>query len=268
MKSYNTIYYLLTVLLIMGGFASMAQNSYGLQILTGVSILFSIIFFVQFIRKPRTAESKNNSDRLEYLVLFFLAAVFAVRAMQIFNPVIEGVFGAAGIFLAIIYLIRTIHYFNALRSKNEMLSLLVLISYLSIVFFCIAAILLNPAPGLARWIGACAIGLAAIFLIAALSRKEFIVGGEKSTLIAVIGSYKDRFFLLLSLFIIFSLYIGLSGTGMLPRLYSDNYPQAYYRLINQAESGKEKPVDGQYRYEVFRKMYNQFVTRNLKNNKK
>ena len=35
MKSYNSIYYLLAVMLILGGFASMAQNDYGMLILSG-----------------------------------------------------------------------------------------------------------------------------------------------------------------------------------------------------------------------------------------
>ncbi len=45
MKSYNTLYYLLTVLLIMGAFASMAQNSYGMQIISVVCIAFGLTIF-------------------------------------------------------------------------------------------------------------------------------------------------------------------------------------------------------------------------------
>ena len=80
----------------------------------------------------------------------------------------------------------------------------------------------------------------------------------------MIAGFKDRVFLLLSLFIIFSLYYGLSGSGILPKLYSDKFPQAYYELVNNAETGKEKPVNGKYKYEEFRKMYDQFVERNIK----
>ncbi|HSF44363.1 MAG TPA: hypothetical protein VLA58_00080, partial [Chitinophagaceae bacterium] len=50
MKTYNTIYFLLFVLLIMGAFASMAQNSYGLKLLGVVGMLFGLLFLYQLIR--------------------------------------------------------------------------------------------------------------------------------------------------------------------------------------------------------------------------
>jgi hypothetical protein len=80
----------------------------------------------------------------------------------------------------------------------------------------------------------------------------------------VITGFRDRFYLLLTLFILFTLYVGLTGAGVLPRLYSDNYPQAYYKLVNEAETGKEKPTDGRYRYENFKTAYDQFVEKNMK----
>jgi hypothetical protein len=264
MKSYNTAYYLLAVLLIMGAFASMAQNDYGMTILSGVSLVFAILFLIQFIRQLRSSIKNDQSDPLEFLVLFFLASVFFLRTFQLFIPFMEGIFGAAGIFLALIYLRKTTRNFYHLRSKNKTLSILVLISYLSVVLFSVAMVMLVTAPRSARWVGACAICMALFFLVTALFRTPFIIEGKKSTVISTIVLYKDRYILLLSLFLIFSLYIGLTGAGVLPRLYSDNYPQPYYHLINQAESGKEKPVDGQYKYEVFKKMYDEFENKNLK----
>jgi hypothetical protein len=50
----------------------------------------------------------------------------------------------------------------------------------------------------------------------------------------------------------------------LPKLYSDQFPQAYFKLVNNAETGKEKPVNGKYRHEEFKAMYDQFVERNIK----
>jgi hypothetical protein len=267
MKSYNTAYYLLTVLLITGAFASMAQNEYGMTILSGVSIAFALLFLIQLIGHIRSPVQTNRSDQFEFLILFLLASIFFFRTLQIFVPFIEGIFGAAGIFLALIYLIKTIQNFDRLRS-NSTLSILVLISYLSIVLFCIAMVMIKPAPQLARWIGGAAILCTVIFLVAAFFRTSFVVAGEKTNIISAIGFNRDRFYLLLSLLIIFCLYIGLTGDGILPGLYSDNYPQSYYRLINQAESGKEKPVNGQYKYQAFKKMYDDYVNKNLSTDNK
>jgi hypothetical protein len=59
------------------------------------------------------------------------------------------------------------------------------------------------------------------------------------------------------------LYFGLSGTGILPKLYSNKFPQAYFEMVNNAETGKEKPVNGEFKYQEFKKSYDQFVEKNL-----
>jgi hypothetical protein len=93
---------------------------------------------------------------------------------------------------------------------------------------------------------------------------NFLVVGEKTTAVKTISGFRDRYFLLISLFILFAIYVGFTGSGVLPKLYSDKYPQAYYQLVNRAESGKEKPVDGRFEYETFRKNYEQLLEKNLR----
>ena len=58
MKSYNTIFYLLFVLLIMGAFASMAQNNYGMKILAGVAVAFGIVFLIRFLESFKEKSNK------------------------------------------------------------------------------------------------------------------------------------------------------------------------------------------------------------------
>jgi hypothetical protein len=97
-----------------------------------------------------------------------------------------------------------------------------------------------------------------------LLRGQFLIEGENRSAFSIIAGFKDRLYLLLSLFIIFSLYLGLSAPGILPKLYSNKFPQAYFELVNNAESGKEKPVNGEFKYQEFKKSYDQFVDRNMK----
>ena len=47
MKRDQTFFYFLFVLLVLGAFAAMAQNSYGLKILGAVAIVFGLIFLVR-----------------------------------------------------------------------------------------------------------------------------------------------------------------------------------------------------------------------------
>jgi hypothetical protein len=48
-------------------------------------------------------------------------------------------------------------------------------------------------------------------------------------------------------------------------MYSDEYPQAYFKLVNNAETGKEKPVNGKYKHQEFKRRYDDFVEKNVKN---
>jgi len=264
MKSYNTVYYLLTVLLIMGGFASMAQNSYGLPIISAVCMAFGLIFFVQFIQALRANEPNRTEQVIEFFVLFILAFIFTLRTLQIYFPFVEWIFVAAAVVLALNYLTRLRHWFRQINLKHKTLARLILIVYLSIVLFCIAMVEITFKPRIARWTGGLALILIFVFLLTSLLKGRFLIEGENKSAFSIIAGFKDRLYLLLSLFIIFSLYFGLSGAGILPKLYSDKFPQAYFELVNNAETGKEKAVNGEFRYQKFKKSYDRFIDRNLK----
>jgi hypothetical protein len=265
MKSYNTVYYLLTVLLIMGGFASMAQNSYGIPIISGVCMAFGLIFFIQFMQSLRAHEPNKTEQVVEFFVLFILAIIFTLRTLQIYFPFIEWIFLAAAVILALIYLTRLRHWFQQINPKNKILARLILIAYLSIILFCIAMMEFTFKPHIARWTGGLALILVFIFLLSVIFKRYFSLDGDNKSVFSIFAGFRDRLFLLLSLFIIFSLYFGLSDAGVLPKLYSNKFPQAYFEMVNNAETGKEKPVDGEFKYQVFKKSYDQFVEKNLKN---
>jgi hypothetical protein len=119
---------------------------------------------------------------------------------------------------------------------------------------------------IARWTGGLALILVFVFLFSSLFKRHFLLEGENRSAFFIIAGFKDRLYLLLSIFIILSLYFGLSGAGILPKLYSNKFPQAYFELVNNAETGKEKPVNGEFKYQEFKKSYDQFVERNIRKN--
>ena len=265
MKSYNTVYYLLTVLLIMGGFASMAQNSYGIPIISGVCMVFGLMFFIQFVQSLRAYEPNRTEQAIEFFALFVLAFIFTLRTLQIYFPFIEWIFVAAVAVLALNYFTRLRHWFRLINQKNKMLAGLVLIAYLSVLLFCIAMVEITFKPQIARWTGGLALLLVFVFLLTALFKRHFLLEGENRSAFYIIAGFKDRLYLLLSLFTIISLYFGLSGANILPKLYSDKFPQAYFEMVNNAETGKEKPAKGgEFKYQEFKKNYDQFVERNMK----
>jgi len=72
----------------------------------------------------------------------------------------------------------------------------------------------------------------------------------------------------MTLFVLFTVYMGLTKFDILPKMYSDEYLQAYLELVKQAEGGAEKPVNGKYKHEEFKELYDQFVNRHNASNQK
>ena len=62
MKKLNAIYFFLFILLVMGAFAAMAQNSYGLKIMGGVAFVFGLLFIVEFIVALQRKENEQMSQ--------------------------------------------------------------------------------------------------------------------------------------------------------------------------------------------------------------
>ena len=64
------------------------------------------------------------------------------------------------------------------------------------------------------------------------------------------------------LFLLFSLFAAFNKAGLVPGIYSDEFPRAYYKLLDKAILKEEKPVDGKYKYELFKDNYDQFLKDN------
>jgi hypothetical protein len=251
----------------MGAFASMAQNSYGLIILGAVSVAFGLLFLVQLIYRLRKNNFKSPAILIELASLTVLSFLFPFRLFYLPFPHIEWVLGVAGITLVLVYLQKMIVCFQQYQSKNSLLTLLLLIFHVCIILFTVAMITVSFIPHVAAWAGIAAFVLLLIFTGIALLKKQFQVDGENVAPFSLITHFKDQSPLLISLYFIFSLYFAFTVTGILPKLYSDKFPQAYFELVNQAETGKETPVDDKYKHEEFKKMYDQFVKRNIENEK-
>ena len=262
MKKYNTIYYLLFILLIMGAFASMAQNSYGLKIMGGVAFVFALVFLVEFISVLRTKDKRDVYSLIEPACLFLLSFIFGLRVFYIHFPNVELLFAGAGILLVLIYLRKMILRFRKLQPKNSLLAMLVLVFHLCIILFLISLVLVPFAPKIAEVAGAGALILLLGFIVAGFFRKDLLVDGENISAFKMVTYFKDHSIIIISIFLLFSFYVGFNRIGVLPGVYSDEFPQVYYELVDKAGSKKEKPVDGRYKYEEFKKKYNQFLKHN------
>jgi hypothetical protein len=262
MKSYNTIYYLLFVLLIVGAFASMAQNSYGLTLLGAVSVSFGLLFLYQFFKSFQQQERKDYLFQIELLALFVLSILFALRTFHVYFPFSEVLFAIAGLVLVYVYGKKMLQRYAGLKNKNVKLAQLSLAYHFSLILFIIALIAAPFLPQLYAYLGIAAFLLLVGFLIAGLLVPNYLLDGSEFSVFKLVASLKDRSMILLSLFFIISLYTGLTRIGVLPAMYSDEYPQAYFKLVNKAETGNEKPVNGKYKHQEFKERYEGFLERN------
>jgi len=264
MKKLNVIYLFLFILLVMGAFASMAQNSYGLRILGGVAFVFALLFFAEFITALRRKENEDLFAIVEPLCLFIISFLFGLRVFYIHFNYVELVFGAAALILAIIYLRKMLVRSRNFQAKNKLLALFIVIFHLSIVLFLISLALAPFFPVIAEAIGVGSFALLLIFIIAGLLKKNLLVEGELLSAFQVVRQYKGHSIILVTLIVMFSFYLGFNKLGILPGIYSDEYPRAYFQMVDKATTGREKPVDGKYKHEEFIEKYRQFVRKNRK----
>jgi len=262
MKKLNVIYFFLFILLVMGAFASMAQNSYGLKILGGVAFVFGLLFFAEFITALRRREKEDLFAIVEPLCLFIISFLFGLRVFYIHFNYVELIFGAAAFVLAIIYLRKMMFRSRNFQATNKQLALFIIIFHLSIVLFLISLALSPFFPVTAEAIGVGSFALLLIFIVAGFLKTNLLVEGELLSSFRVVRQYKGHSVILITLLVMFSFYFGFNRLGILPGIYSDEYPRAYFELVDKATTGNEKPVNGKYKYEEFMGKYRQFLKHN------
>jgi hypothetical protein len=259
MKKYNTYYYLLFVLLVMGAFASMAQNSYGFKIMGMVAFTFGLLFLTQLVYLWK------NKSKVDYLVicelvgLFTVSIILGLRVFYIHFELVELLFGLAGGLLVAIYSIRVFRLFKEIIQKNKVLAWLVFCFYAALKLYILSMTVTPFLPLFSEVFGIIAFALLVIFVIISYNKKEIYYGAEKGTSISFIAMNKDRSIVLMSLFLLFTVYMGLSKLEVLPKMYSDEFPQAYFELVNEAEVRKDGLDEGKYQHEVFKENFENFL---------
>ncbi|HEX6848432.1 MAG TPA: hypothetical protein VF144_15720 [Chitinophagaceae bacterium] len=262
MKKYNPIYYLLFILLVMGAFASMAQNSYGLKIMGGVAFVFGLLFLIELITVLQEKGKKDIYRLIELICLLLLSFIFACRVFYIYFSFVEWLFAAAGGVLVLIYTGKMISRYRDMKPKNGTMAMLIVLFHLSIILFLVSLVIVPFAQKSSQVIGIIAFVLFLVFIITALIKKDFLVEGQQISSIRMVTYFKDHSIIIVSLFLLFSLYVGFNKAGLIPGIYSDEFPQAYFKLVDEATNRKEKQVDGKYKYEEFKEQYDRFLKNN------
>src|SRR4029078_1782229 len=135
MKKFCLIYFFLFILLVMGSFASMAQNSYGLRIMGGVGFAFGLLFLFELVSVLRKKGDKDVFAVTELVCLFLLSSIFALRVFFIRFPYVEFLFATSDILLTLIYVRKMVMSFRQLQPKSNLMAMIMLAFHLSIILF-------------------------------------------------------------------------------------------------------------------------------------
>jgi hypothetical protein len=266
MKKYNTYYYLLFVLLVMGAFASMAQNSYGFKIMGLVAFIFGLLFFTQLVYVLRNRSKINKLHVGELIGLFVMSFILGLRVFYIRFDFVELLFGLAGGLLILVYTVKAFRLFQEIGSKNRTLAYLIVCFYASLILYILSMAVIPFFPVLSEGFGIIAFILLLVFVLISYWKKEFSFGAEKGTSISFIAQNKDRSIVLMSMFLLFTFYMGFSKVDVLPKMYSDEFPQAYFELVNKAERGFDSADGQRFKHEEFKDRYDQFLENFAKRN--
>ncbi len=262
MNRYAQLFYILFFLLIMGAFASMAQNSYGLTILGIVGITFAITFLWRGIVMLRKKGAKNFYAIAELFSLSIISVLLSLRVFYIRIQGLEILLIVAALVLITVYLRKMIILGKAILPQQPKFALPVVLFYGSLILFLFSLVLMPVHQPSGELIGAIAFALLFIDILYCTFSSKGILNGKTESSFSIIFKLKDHSLLITSIFFLFSLYLGLNRMGILPGLYSDEYPQAYFELVEKSATGTEKPENGVYPYQQFKKSYDAFVTRN------
>lgn len=244
----------------MGTFASMAQNDYGNHILGGVAFAFALLFMIQLMGSFSSEKKVSAINQLELVGLSILAGILGLRVFYIHFQWVEAIYGLGGTLLIGIQFKKLFVQWKSNKIRNKMMAYLTVVFRSSIILYLVSMTIVPFAPQLSEPAGEAAFALMILFLIVVYTNADLTVNGEKISPFRLVNQLKDHSLVMMTLFILFTAYMGLTKIGATPTMYSDEFPQAYFDLVRKGEIGK---VDqGESQVDKFKEKYDDFVKRN------
>jgi hypothetical protein len=267
MNRYLTIFFLLFMLLVMGAFASMAQNNYGFRLLGWVSLGFALVFLFQLVNKLTGKKSYSASSVVELLGLIVLTTLFSMDNFHMRVPYAGYLATIAAIALVIVY---AGNLRNALRkpAKDGTSNKAWIMAYYCGVILFLVSFAVTPYFRQAGIIaGVVAFILVLVFIAGSFLLPGIRQGWEHNHALHIINGFRDRSFILACIFFLMALYGTAVRFGWLPPLYSDDYPKVYFDMGNRIEQGPGQAASPGVSQSEFKEKYERFVERNLEQGK-
>lgn len=254
MKPRIVFHYFLYLAIILGAFASMAQNDYGLVVVSWSCYLFSLSIALELIKKIKNI---SWDKKVELFSLSVLLLLFGLRAAYVHFAYVETILLVTSLLLILVYILHASKKTKGVGNKR--LKNLVLVYYLSLIIYTSSMVITILLPSITEIVGGIATGLLVLFMFGALISGEQLIDGVAIKTTDFLRTQAGYSIVLMTGFLLITIYSGLSMIGWLPSLYTDKVPHAYIELINNAETGKEKAIDGVYKHELYKEAYDTFM---------
>jgi len=255
---------ILIMLAVVGVFAAMARNAYGFDFIgmacLGLAVLLMIQLGWRLISEFGSITRTEIPELTELFLLSLLTLLFGLRAFYIYVDYSELIFNGVCALQMVVYAFIGHKVFEGMRNANKTLANTLAFFYASILLF-----LLSIAfRSMATWsmgLGVLALITALPFIITIARQQKFEVESKSISVLHVVVASKNKAGLLFLFFISSALFTGLNYWGAIPAIENVDRPKDYVELINSAESGKEKPVNGKYKHEAYKEAMTRFLER-------
>ncbi len=253
MKKNIVVYYLLMLLLVMGAFASMALNSYGVALMSyaaagfGIALLYELILLLP--RRAALAALEGSMMGLELFSLSVLCFLYAASGLMISVPLSDKV---TYFFLVMLAGINIFNLFQTRKQINEGpfgFRMSLLLYFIALILLVAAAVFRG---NLAMYMSLAAFSCLVGFLV--LGWRAVIIEGEETSAVQKVQRFRNKSGLQLVGFGLIIAYYSLNTLHMLPPLYFGSMPNGYAKVVTQ--QGKDSKLPDP---KVFEEAYKRFI---------
>lgn len=254
MRKNIILYYLLLLLLVMGAFAAMALNSYGIVLMSYVALGFALVFLFELIlllpKEEEMTKLYKASLAMELVALSGLCLLYFLRGISVEIPYsfsLTLILFTMLFTVNVYHLLRAWHYANTtpLKVKGS-----IALYFLALLLY-IAG---NYLPVAGTWVTILLALLCQLaFVVFGLWKGRVIINGEETSAWKKVIQFRNKSGIQLIFFTLASLYFVLNSMHLLPPLYNGSLPNGYSNVSNQWQKDKTKtdPADFEQAYKKF-----------------
>lgn len=259
MKKNLALYYLLILVLVMGAFAAMALNSYGVPLMSYVALAFGLLFLYELIgvSDQKTLHPLYKIvHSVELISLALLSLLYFLRGINFEIPFTL----VASVLLLMLLLCVNVYYFlitwRQVKATPVKLKVGLLFYFASLLLLLMGNFLPNTFT---NFITVMAVVCLVAFFVFGWWKGRVIVNGEEVSAWHKVLRFKNKTGIQLILLTLFAVYSLLSSYNVLPPLYVGSLPNGYAKVVRQWEVNKVDSNSKQVNPLEFEQAYKKFL---------